>query len=165
MGVSISRDNGQTWSELHWLYEWGRHHASMVVLPDGRIVMSYVVRLGYTDTPDGFHRFGIEAVVSSDHGKTWDLDHRYLLSVWTGIIKDDLEHNVCQSTSTLLLPDGQLLTAFGTGFRNPDPGIYNMEVGLVQWRVNDQPMNDDRTIVDSPYDSDLRNRFDLSPQR
>jgi hypothetical protein len=165
MGVSISRDNGQTWSELHWLYEWGRHHGSMVVLPDGRIVMSYVVRLGYTDTPDGSHRFGIEAIVSNDHGKTWDLDHRYLLSIWTGIIKGDLEHNVCQSTSSILLPDGNILTAFGTGFRNSNPEVYNMEFGLVKWRVNDQPTNNDRTIADAPFDSDLRNIFDPSSEK
>jgi hypothetical protein len=160
LGVSISSDNGQTWSDLNMLYEWGRHNASMVVLPGGEIVMSYVVRLGYTDTSDGFHRFGIEAVVSHDHGKTWDLDHRYLLKTWTAIVKDNLECNVCQSTSSVLLPGGEILTAFGTGFRNNDPKIYTMEAGLVKWQIADQPTNTDHHITEAPFDSDLRNIFD-----
>ena len=54
LGVSISRDNGHTWSEINGLFEWGRHLGSMAVLPDGRIVMSCVVRLGYTNAADGF---------------------------------------------------------------------------------------------------------------
>ena len=161
LGVSISSDNGLTWSELNMLYEWGRHHPSMVVLPDGDIVMSYVVRLGYTDAPDGYPQYGVEAVVSHDHGKTWDLDHRYLLSVWKGRITGPLKcYGACQSSSTVLLPDGEMLTAFGTGFRNPEPKTYNMEVGLVKWRVSDQPVDGDRTIADAPFDSELRNVFD-----
>ena len=83
-GVSISRDNGYTWSEVRQLYDWGRHHASLALLPCGHIVATYVVRLGYPDTVDGFPRFGIEAVVTRDNGQTWDLDRRYVLAEWTG---------------------------------------------------------------------------------
>ncbi|MDA1215134.1 MAG: sialidase family protein, partial [Planctomycetota bacterium] len=75
LGVSISEDNGKTWSEVKKLYDFGRHHPSMVLLPNGDLVMTYVVRKGYIDSPDGFRQFGIEAVVSKDHGRTWDLDH------------------------------------------------------------------------------------------
>jgi len=166
LGVSISSDNGLTWSKLNMLYEWGRHHPSMVVLPDGDIVMSYVVRLGYTDAPDGFPRYGVEAVVSHDHGKTWDLDHRYLLSAWKGRITGPLRwYGGPQSSSTALLPDGEILTAFGTGFRNPEAKTYNMEIGLVKWRLSDQPTDGDRTIADAPFDSEARNVFDPSGDR
>lgn len=34
LGVSISKDNGQTWSKVRMLYTWGRHHPSMVVMPN-----------------------------------------------------------------------------------------------------------------------------------
>ena len=34
------------------------------------------------------------------------------------------------------------------------------DVGLVNWRVNDEGLNDDKTISSAPFDSDLRNRFD-----
>ena len=53
LSVSISRDNGYTWSKLQQLYEWGRHHPSMVLLRNSNIVMTYVVRKGYPDTDDG----------------------------------------------------------------------------------------------------------------
>ena len=37
LGVSISRDEGRTWSTVKKLYDWGRHHFGMVVLPNGDI--------------------------------------------------------------------------------------------------------------------------------
>jgi hypothetical protein len=55
-------------------------------MPDGNIVMTYVVRLGYPATHDGFPQFGVEAVVSHDNGQTWDKEHRYILAIWAGNI-------------------------------------------------------------------------------
>lgn len=140
LGVSISKDQGKTWSERKVLHDFGRHHSSMILLPDGRIVMTYVVRAGYPKTEDGFPQFGIEAVVSGDHGQSWDLDHRYILADWQGNIRVDSgpTNGWCspQSTSTVLLPDGAILTAFGTGHRNPkDAKVWLMDVALVRWRL------------------------------
>ncbi|KKK60954.1 hypothetical protein LCGC14_3019200, partial [marine sediment metagenome] len=84
LGVSVSKDDARTWSEISILYAWGRHMSSMVTLDNGDIVLTYIVRKGYVDTADGFPQFGVEAVISRDHGLTWDLDHRYLLAVWRG---------------------------------------------------------------------------------
>ena len=42
----------------------------MVLLPNGEILMTYVVRMGYPDTDDGYPQFGIEAVISRDNGNT-----------------------------------------------------------------------------------------------
>ena len=138
LGVCVSKDEGQTWSKLNRLYEWGRHHPSMVFLPDGKIVMTYVVRLGYPYTADGLSQFGVEAVVSSDDGQTWDLEHRYVLATWVGNIQGaNAWYCGVQSTSTLLLPDGKLLTAFGTGFRNPvETTVCKMDVALVRWQLS-----------------------------
>ena len=165
LGVSISKDNGKTWSKVNMLYEWGRHHPSLVVLPNGDIVMSYVVRLGYADTADGYSQWGIEAVVSHDHGQTWDLDHRYILSNWKGKIKGPGAWvSGSQATSTVLLPDGSLVTAYGTGQRaliDVSPRWRTaMDVGLVRWNVNQGPVNSEHTIADAPFNSDLRNKFD-----
>ena len=167
LGVSTSRDNGRTWSAVQKLYDWGRHHFSMVVLPGGDIVLTYASRMGYVETPEGYPQFGVEAVVSRDHGETWDLDHRYLFAAWPGNRTDaKWSWTRCsQTTSSVLLPDGSILTAFGTGHRASVPEDraqhYNpRDVGLVNWRVNDEGLNDDRTIADAPFDSDLRNRFD-----
>lgn len=138
LGVSISADNGRTWSEINSLYAWGRHHPSLILLPDQRIVMSYVVRKGYDNTPDGYPQFGVEAIVSTDHGRRWDFDGRYVLDMWRGTSKT---HRTwwasSQSTSSILLPDGSILTAYGTGYRNvptsrPLPAIR--DIGLVKWR-------------------------------
>lgn len=168
LGVAISKDNGSTWSKPDMLYEWGRHHASMVLLPKGDLVMTYVVRKGYVDTPDGFPQFGIEAVVSHDNGQTWDLDHRYILHAWAGNRKGLSENRPgpqawwasCQATSSVLLPNGFILTAFGTGYRS-QPGPNNQpaprDVGLILWRLGDRPLDDDRTLRNAPFDSTLRN--------
>ena len=150
LGVSISADEGRTWSEVQKLFDWGRHHPSLVVMPTGEIVMTYVVRKGYIDTEDGFPQFGIAAVVSRDHGQTWDLDHRYLLHTWVGNRKGSNQNAPgpqawwasSQATSTVLLPDGNLLTAFGTGYRS-QPNAQGMssprDVGLIQWQLSKEP--------------------------
>jgi hypothetical protein len=170
LGVSISKDNGKTWSKITRLYDWGHHHPCMVVLPDNDIVMTYVVRKGYPDTDDGYPQFGIEAIVSHDNGQTWDLDHRYILSYWKGIRKGpNAWYSSSQATSTVLLPDGSLLTTFGTGYRAVDSTGKGRpiprDVGLINWNVNDGPVSSDRTITNAPFDSDLRNEFNPDPSR
>jgi hypothetical protein len=172
LGVSISKDSGKTWSEVKMLYDWGRHHPSLLLMPNHDIVMTYVVRLGYVRTPDGFPQFGIEAVVSHDNGQTWDLDHRYILHTWAGNRKGPADKAgpgpqawwaSSQATSTVLLPDGSLLTAFGTGYRS-QPNRNNQstprDVGLVLWRLGEGPLNDDQTIWNAAADSDVRNLVD-----
>ncbi len=163
LAVSISKDNGKTWSALNRLYAWGRHHPCMVVMPDGKMVMTYVVRKGYTTSGDEYARFGIEAVVSVDNGQTWDLDHRYLLQHWNA---NRLDENSwwasSQATSTILLPDGSLVTAFGTGYRSQtgEKGPAPRDVGLIRWRLIDHSINSDNRIRAASYDSDIRNVFD-----
>ena len=129
--------------------------------------MTYASRKGYVDTPEGYPQSGVEAVISHDNGKTWDLDHRYIFAAWPGYQTDPQWSWIrsAQATSSLLLPDGSILTAFGTNFRavvaEDDPQTYHpREVGLVKWRVNDEGLNDDTIIADASVDSDLRNRFD-----
>ncbi len=149
LGVSISKDDGQTWSALNMLYDYGRHMASMVVMPTGDIVMTYIVRRGYPNDAEGFPQFGIEAIVSHDNGVTWDMHKRLVLYRYSGNVKptDPSWDKVStwsapQTTSTVLLPDGSLLTAFGLGYRCTQPlpppndwvkGPY--DIGLVKWQL------------------------------
>lgn len=153
LGVSISKDDGKTWSEVKALYDYGRHHACMVVIPTGEIVMTYVVRRGYPSDVEGFPQFGIEAMVSRDNGQSWDTHHRLVLYRYSGTMKaidpdpsciessmwSSSTPNAPQSTSTVLLPDGSLLTAFGLGYRNAEPfppvikKLY--DIGLVKWQL------------------------------
>jgi len=164
LGVSISKDNGLTWSTVNKLYDYGRHHPSMILMPNNDIVMTYVVRKGYTDDKNGFPQFGIEAIVSHDHGQTWDLDHKYILHAWVGNQKGRTSWwPSSQATSTRLLPDGSILTCFGTGYRiqkGPKNPQAPRDVGLIKWRLNTKPINNDRTIRNAPFDSDLRNIID-----
>lgn len=171
LGISTSADEGRTWSEVRKLFDWGRHHPSLVVMPTGDIVMTYVVRKGYIDTEEGFPQFGIEAVVSRDHGRSWDLDHRYLLHTWVGNRKGSNQSAPgpqawwasSQATSTVLLPDGSLLTAFGTGYRS-QPNAQGMpsprDVGLIQWCLSKKPSGKSSRIRAAAADSDLRNWLD-----
>jgi acyl-CoA thioesterase-1 len=164
LGISISKDDGGTWSAVKKLYDYGRHHPSLVLMPNQDIVMTYVTRLGYVDDQNGFPQFGIEAVVSHDHGVTWDLDHRYLLHVWSGKRKGETYWwPSSQATSSTLLPDGAILTAFGTGYRikaGQDSPQAPRDAGLIEWRLNTKPVNAESRIRDAAFDSDLRNVFD-----
>ncbi|MSU36500.1 MAG: exo-alpha-sialidase [Pedosphaera sp.] len=163
LATSVSKDNGYTWSGPNPVYAWGRHHPHMITMPDGDIVMTYVVRNGYIADKNGLCRFGIEAVVSKDNGATWDLDHKYILASNNSTMKNGRENwGSPQSTSSVLLPDGSLLTAFGTGVRNvPAQTLWKMDVALVKWRPDSKPVDSQDTLRRAPYSSDLRNKFDL----
>ena len=134
LGICISKDNGNTWSPIKKLYEFGRHHPSIVLLPNSDLVMSYVVRLGYGPPLEGLPRYGIEAVVSHDHGQTWNLDRRYILDKWEGEWLDrpggKVKLMAPNETHTVLLPDGSLITAYVKHF----PGARRA-VQLVRWRL------------------------------
>ncbi len=66
--------------------------------------------------------------------------------------------------STILLPDGSILTAFGTGYRCQDI-VKNQpaprDVGLVCWRLNPGAVNAERRLRDAPFDSSLRSIYNL----
>lgn len=140
-GISCSRDDGYTWSPVTLLFDHGRHFASPVLLPDGALAMTYVVRIGYPPNADGFPTYGIEALVSRDHGATWDLEHRLILDAWTGNQRGAAGAWWAspQSTSSVLLPDGAILTAYGRPARclpTPDGQIGPpRDIGLLRWRL------------------------------
>ena len=138
-------------------------------MPNGDIVMTYIVRLGYPRDEFGHVQAGMEAVVSHDFGRTWDLDHRYVLDDWAGNCPTPRPcefMNTGQGTTTVLLPDESLLTACVSGV-NADAGVYldnpfhrgqGFEVHLVHWRLNDGSVNDCHVIRDADPRSDLRNK-------
>ena len=136
LGISISKDNAKTWSPVKMLYGWGRHHQSLVLMPNGDIVMTYVVRVGYPPAANRNPQFGVEAIVSHDNGGSWDMDHIYVLHEWVGHLLGTSYWGASpQITSTVLLPDGDLLTIFGAGEREMGFKGDPRHIGLVRWRL------------------------------
>ncbi len=123
--VSISRDDGMTWSPVRTVFAAGRHHAQLLLLPNGDIVMTVVLRQDVENGRLASYRRGCEAVISRDHGLTWDLDRKYIL--------DDFEYSngLPLSTATghvfsTLLDDGSIITCYG---HYPSKGAC-----LIRWR-------------------------------
>jgi hypothetical protein len=75
------------------------------------------------------------------------------------------------------MPDGSLITAFGTGnsakYRSstPAPGAtvtepepLKRDIGLIHWKLNNRGLNKDHTLSDAPWNSIQRNEFDITPE-
>lgn len=150
--TSVSTDGAKTWAYPKVVAGSGRHHPCFALLPDGRLVLSYVVRMGYPNE-DGKFAYGVEAVISYDDGRTWDTDHRYILAKWTNdcVFTDAAGNRVSmphymaapQNTSTIYLPkEDCLLTAYGTAQNRcritaEGQHVYH-QVALVKWRPLDR---------------------------
>lgn len=127
--VSISTDEGKTFSSLNHLFELGRHHAHLLRTDDGLLVMTVIVRQDVADGSMGeyaSHNRGCEAIVSSDHGRTWNLETRYVLDAFEYPPTDKQRYPVvCGHLSSVLLDDGHILTAYGN---------YTTSATLICWK-------------------------------
>ena len=99
--TTVSKDDGKTWSEPSIHLAYGHVHQSLLPFPDGRILMTYAARIGELD---GRTYHGIEAVMSHDHGATWDWERRYILFRWSS--------GYMHGPQSALLSDGRVLTSF-----------------------------------------------------
>jgi hypothetical protein len=94
--VYRSNDNGESWSFVNQAtLETGGNPPSMLLLPDGRVVVTY----GYHKEP-----YGIRARFSKDHGLTWSAEETILRSDGGG---RDLGY-----PRTVLRPDGKLVSVY-----------------------------------------------------
>lgn len=129
--ISISKDDGKTWSDLQFLFEAGRHHANLQRMPNGDLVCTLVVR---DDIQAGklnqgeltSHRRGCDALVSHDHGQTWNLDRRYELDSFEFLRKDGYwVDGVCGHIGAVVLDDGHVLSVYGN---------YPVGAVLIKWK-------------------------------
>ena len=97
-----STDDGKTWTHRQVHFKYGKVHSDIIKLKDGRLLLTYAARRGELD---GQMYHGIEAVVSRDHGRTWDWDKRFILFRWA-------MHQSMHSPCSLQLADGRILTLF-----------------------------------------------------
>ena len=63
-------DGGKTWTDMQVYFKYGKVRSDLLTRPNGDIVNTYATRIGKLD---GRVYHGIEAVVSHDHGKMWEL--------------------------------------------------------------------------------------------
>ena len=123
--VSISKDDGDTWSQQKMVFQGGRHHAVLLRMPNDDLVMVVIRRIDFRDGKMVSYRRGCDAVISRDHGETWDVEHLYVLDDFPHCNGDQWMHGACGHMSSTLLPDGYILTGYG-----------NVSAGgvLIRWR-------------------------------
>jgi hypothetical protein len=132
LAVSISKDNGQTWSALSRLFDAGRHHANLQLLPNGDLLMTMIVRHDFrTGTTLTSNMRGCDALLSHDNGLTWNLDQRITLDAFDYYDPSNLYPSVCGHVAFTPLSDGSMLTAYGKY-------VDNAAV-LVKWNPMDCP--------------------------
>jgi hypothetical protein len=111
--VSISKDNGKTWSPLQHIFEAGRHHANLLRMPDGRLVMTVICRVDIRNGQLASYRRGCDAIVSYDNGLSWDTGRRYILDDFAYLPGEDWVTNICGHLYSIPLDDGSILTGYG----------------------------------------------------
>jgi hypothetical protein len=147
--ISISKDNGKTWSDLKFLFEAGRHHANLQRMPNGDLVCTLVVR---DDIQAGklnkgeltSHRRGCDSLVSHDHGQTWNLDRRYELDSFEFLRPDGYwVDGVCGHIGAVALNDGHMLAVYGN---------YRVGAVLIKWQPGE--VEKQASLYVSPAGSD-----------
>ena len=128
MGIatSVSTDDGATWSKLNFLYEAGRHHTNLILLPGGDIALTHIVRLDVREGTLASYRHGCEAVISRDNGASWDMGHTYVLDDFAYINAEQWYEVSCGHLSSTLLKDGSILTVYGH--------YLSRGVAFIKWR-------------------------------
>lgn len=113
--LTESSDDGKTWSRPILLTTTAQVHAYLTELHDGRLLCTY----------SNYHvPFGVSVILSTDGGRTWDLDQTIRLATsngyWVGW------------AVTLQLPDHSLITSYAsTMYREEPPDRFTCEV--VRW--------------------------------
>lgn len=125
-GVSISKDDGRTWSKIKVLYDAGRHHANLLRMPKGDIVMTMTVRTDVRDGKLASYRRGCDAVISRDNGLTWDLAHKFILDEYEFFDPMTWCNGECGHLYSLLLDSSFILTAH--------TNYLTKGTSLIRWR-------------------------------
>lgn len=108
--VTISKDNGKTWSPVNILFEAGRHHAHLLMMPNGDIVMTMTVRADWRNGGLASYRRGCDALISKDNGLTWNLDKRIILDEYEFYDGKKWFNGECGHLYSVLLDDGRIIT-------------------------------------------------------
>jgi len=119
MVLMESSDEGRSWSNPIEFLEYSEVQGQLTLLRDGRLLCTYT----------NYHLpFGVAAVVSHDHGKTWDHEHPLQLA-WS--------NGGCTGWSTTReLADGTLVTIHALEPYNVEPAASGRTVcHTVRWEL------------------------------
>ena len=129
--VSVSSDEGKTWSPLNRVFAAGRMHANLIRLSNDTLVMTVIRRLDLGE--DGrlaSYRRGCDAVVSHDNGQTWRTDRMYVLDEFSAMGTAEQWYKCrCGHLYSIALEDGSILTTYGN---------YNNGGAVILWRPQDE---------------------------
>ena len=112
MGVSISCDEGHTWSPIQRVCEAGRMHANLLRLPNDDLIMTVIRRMDIRGGQLASYRRGCDALVSHDHGQTWDHRERIIIDDWPHHDPDQWFGSICGHLYSAALEDGSVLTCY-----------------------------------------------------
>ena len=129
--IRFSTDEGKTWSRSIKVPQWrGANEVNLFRAGNGDLLAAC-----RTDIPRQMkgktldHYAGLGISISKDDGSTWSGKRKGETYWWPS----------SQATCSTLLPDGAILTAFGTGYRIPagkQSPQAPRDAGLVEWRLN-----------------------------
>ena len=125
-GVSISKDDGRTWSPINVLNDAGRLHANLLRLPNDDLIMTLIVRIDTHEGQLASYRRGCEAIVSHDHGVTWELDRKYILDAWEFFDHTNPHIGPCGHQYSILMNDGYVLTTHNN--------YLTKAISLIRWK-------------------------------
>ncbi|MGI9336604.1 MAG: sialidase family protein [Gammaproteobacteria bacterium] len=137
MAMTISQDDGFSWSAPRWTNIWG-YPADMIPLLDGRYLMVY----GYRRPP-----YGVRGVVSND-GTTWDVKDEFVIR--EGGVPGAAETD--KPGSSLMSPESANQASGAIDWRNPGlyqhigyPSVVQIEDGTIvasyhEWSSDPQPL-------------------------
>jgi len=117
--VSISKDDGRTWSPIREVLPPGRMHATLNRLESGDLVMTVIRRIDIRDGKLATYRRGCEAVISRDHGRTWDVDRTITVDDFAfcdernWVASGESMIPKCGHQYSIALTDGSILTGYG----------------------------------------------------
>jgi len=115
-----SVDGGRTWGKVRQITGYMEHPADLLLLQSGKILLTY----GRRHPP-----FGIEAMLSYDEGKTWDIKHKIMLV-------GDAENGEVGYPSSVQLDDGTICTAYysyqGQGYKG-----WGLHTALLRYQEAD----------------------------